>query len=57
MSAMGIFRFFVCLFLLLLSSVSFAVDADNDGLPETYTSTTVHEEIHERGDIISIYRE
>jgi hypothetical protein len=53
-SAMGIFQFFVCLFLLLLSSASFAVDTDNDGLPETYTSTTVHEEIHERGDIISI---
>jgi hypothetical protein len=51
---MGIFQFFVCLFLLLLSSASFAVDTDNDGLPETYTSTTVHEEIHERGDIISI---
>ena len=51
---MVFFRFFVGFFLLLLSSVSFAVDTDNDGLPETYTSTTVHEEIHERGDIISI---
>jgi alpha-tubulin suppressor-like RCC1 family protein len=30
--AMGIFRFFVCLFLLLLSSASFAVDTDNDGV-------------------------
>ena len=29
---MGIFRFFICVFLLLLSSVSFAVDTDNDGL-------------------------
>jgi hypothetical protein len=53
-AAMGIFRFFVCLFLFVLSSASFAIDTDNDGLPETYTSTTVHEEIHERGDIISI---
>ena len=33
---MGIFRFFVCLFLLLLSSASFAVDTDNDGLPDTW---------------------
>ena len=29
---MGIFRFFVCLFLLLLSSASFAVDTEIDGL-------------------------
>jgi hypothetical protein len=35
-SAMGIFRFFVCLFLLLLSSVSFANDIDNDGLPDDW---------------------
>ena len=33
---MGIFRFFVCLFLLLLSSFSFAVDKDNDGLPDAW---------------------
>jgi alpha-tubulin suppressor-like RCC1 family protein len=31
-SVMGIFRFLVCLFLLLLSSASFASDTDNDGL-------------------------
>jgi hypothetical protein len=34
--AMGIFRFFVCLFLLLLSSASFAVDTDRDGLPDAW---------------------
>ena len=33
---MGIFRFFVCLFLLLLGSASFAVDTDNDGLPDDW---------------------
>ena len=33
---MGIFRFFVSLFLLLLSSASFAVDTDNDGLPDSW---------------------
>ena len=33
-AVMGIFRFFVCLFLLILSSVSFAIgpDSDNDGI-------------------------
>ena len=29
---MGVFRFFICVFLLLLSSASFAVDTDNTGI-------------------------
>ena len=33
---MGVFRFLVCLFLLLLSSASFASDIDNDGLPDAW---------------------
>ena len=33
---MGIFRFFVCLCLLLLSSLSLASDVDNDGLPDDW---------------------
>jgi hypothetical protein len=35
-SVMGIIRFFVCLFLLVLSSTSFAVDTDGDGLPDEW---------------------
>ena len=33
---MGIFRFFVCLFLLVLSSASLAIDTDGDGLPDAW---------------------
>ena len=36
---MGIFRFFVCLFLLLLSLASLALDTDNDGLPDSYEAS------------------
>lgn len=35
-SAMGIFRFSFCLFLLFLSSVSMAVDTDCDGLADVW---------------------
>jgi hypothetical protein len=33
---MGFFRFFFCVLLLLMTSVSFAIDTDNDGLPDEW---------------------
>ena len=53
---MGIFRFFVCLFLLLLSSVSFSSDTDGDEVAPEITSSGEAAVLQSAGPGIKVYQ-